>query len=182
MTLPIADHLRTAEAREAEPVAKRARTGLTIHGLYDRAISFSNTMAGPEIDKNKWARAVEKLCAIFTICPQGCPQGGTLEPDDMPGNLDKIRQLCGSRSSGTVLKRANSPLLFCKWHRRFFYQRVPFPFSSKDISEYVWERKQDGASYSMLSSFTEAVNFGVHVLACKPKVDNPWWISLPEES
>ena len=55
-------------------------------------------------------------------------------------------------------------LQFCKWHSGFFYQRVPFPFSNKDIAEYVWERRQDGASYSTLSSFTEAVNFGVHVL------------------
>ena len=98
------------------------------------------------------------------ICPQGCPSGITLDKDDMRSNLDKIRQFCGSRSSGTVLKRANSLLQYCKWHRQFFYQRDPFPLQTKDISEYIWERKQDGASFSTLSSFTEAVNFSVHVL------------------
>ena len=95
VTHSVADHLRTAEdtAREVEPAAKRARTGITIHGLYDRAISFSNTLTDPEIDKNKWARALEKRYTIFTIYPQGCPQGMTLDPDDMQGNFDKIRQL-----------------------------------------------------------------------------------------
>ena len=127
----IANHLGVAEdaAIDEEPAPKRARTGHTTHGLYDRAITFSNILTDPEIDKNKWARTLEKLYTIFTICPQGCPQGVALDPGDMQGNLDKIRQLCGSRSPGTVLKRANSLLQFCKCHRGFFYQRQPFPFT-----------------------------------------------------
>ena len=94
--------------RESEPATKRKKTSTTIHGLYDRAITFSNTLTDPELDKNKWARALEKLYTVFTICPQGCPAGITLDPSDMASNLDKIRQLCGSRSPGTVSKRANS--------------------------------------------------------------------------
>ena len=158
---------------EPEPATKRKKTGTTIHGLYDRAITFSNTLTDPELDKNKWARALEKLYTVFTICPQGCPAGITLDAGDMAGNLDKIRQLCGSRSPGTVSKRANSLLQYCKWHRKFFYQKDPFPLQTKDISEYIWERKQDGASFSTLSSFTEAVNFSVHVLGIPQKTGEP---------
>ena len=86
-------------------------------------------------------------------------QGITFNKDDMRSNQDKVRQLCGSRSSGTVLKRANSLLQYCKWHRQFFYQRKLSPLQTKDISEHIWERKQDGASLSTWRSFTEAVNF-----------------------
>eukprot|EP00435_Cladocopium_sp_Y103_P024632 s391_g6.t1 len=77
--------------------------------------------------------------------------------------LPKIAQAT-SRDPRTILKRANSLLKYCTWHRSFYYQRQPFPFRSVEVGEFVWERFQDKASYSTLSSFIEAVNFGVHVL------------------
>eukprot|EP00435_Cladocopium_sp_Y103_P036573 s2951_g9.t1 len=132
--------------------------------MYERAISFGVTLTDPEIEQNKWARGLEKLYTIFTSCPQGCPSGLVLDPGDMNESLDRIRKLCGSRSPGTILKRANSLLKYCTWHRSFYYQRQPFPFRSAEVGEFVWERFQDKASYSTLSSFIEAVNFSVHVL------------------
>ena len=43
-------------------------------------------------------------------------------------------------------------------------QEVLLPERSSDIAEYVWERHQDGATFSALRSITECVNFAVYVL------------------
>eukprot|EP00435_Cladocopium_sp_Y103_P044133 s1348_g12.t1 len=155
-----------------EPPTKVARTGGTVPRMYERAISFGMSLTDPEIEQNKWARSLEKLYSIFTSCPQGCPPGLILDPNSMDDSLDCIRKLCGSRSPGTVLKRANSLLKFCTWHRSFYYQRLPFPFRSQEVGEFVWEKFQDQASYSTLSSFIEAVNFGVHILGI-PALNSP---------
>eukprot|EP00435_Cladocopium_sp_Y103_P022924 s2311_g5.t1 len=155
-----------------EPPTKVARTGGTVPRMYERAISFGMSLTDPEIEQNKWARSLEKLYSIFTSCPQECPPGLILDPNSMDDSLDRIRKLCGSRSPGTVLKRANSLLKFCTWHRSFYYQRQPFPFRSQEVGEYVWEKFQDQASYSTLSSFIEAVNFGVHILGI-PALNSP---------
>ena len=82
----------------------------------------------------------------------------------MAGNFQKIRELCGSRSCNTVLKRTNNLWKYCMWHQKFFYQKAPLPFTPGDIAEYIWEAHQDGATYSALRSFTEAINFGHHIL------------------
>ena len=160
-----------------EPRAKVARTSRVGHGLYDRAISFGLTLTDQEIDKNKWARSLEKLYTLFTVNSSSCPESLKLVADDMEQNLARIRHLCGLKSSGTILKRANSLLRYVAWHRSFYYQRQPFPFVPQEISEYIWEKFQDGVSYSSLSSFVEAVNFAIHVLGMpaltrgKPLVD-----------
>ena len=156
---------RSREELEGDkPPGKRQKGSQFVHGLYDKAISFSLTLTDHEIDKAKWSRALEKLYSVFSCCKAACPVGLTLDPADMQGNFRKIRELCGSRSCGTILKRANSLVKYCTWHNRFFYQKEPFPFVPSDISEYIWECHQDGATYSTMRAFTEAVNFGIHVL------------------
>ena len=98
------------------------------------------------------------------VAQQAVPRALVLVPFDMASNFQKIRQLCGSRSCGTVLKRANDLLKFCWWYKKFYYQKEPFPLRSSDIAEYVWERHQDSATFSALRSITECVNFAVYVL------------------
>ena len=147
-----------------QPSGKRQKCSQYIHGLYDRAISFSHGLSDHELDAAKWARVLEKLYTIFTCCPEAKPVGLDLHPADMAGNFKRIRELCGSRSCNTVLKRTNNLWKYCRWHQKFFYQKSPLPFTPSDIAEYIWESHQDGATYSALRSFTEAVNFGIHIL------------------
>jgi hypothetical protein len=128
LTRAIQEREMEAEVVEMEvqgPLRKRQRTSQVVHGLYDRAIAFGVTLTDPEIERAKWARALEKLCTVFSCCPAGCPAGLVLDPSDMASNFQKIRQLCGSRSCGTVLKRANDLFKFCWWHKKFYYQKDP---------------------------------------------------------
>lgn len=41
---------------------------------------------------------------------------------------------------------------------------TPYPFVQDEIADYVWEKHQDGMTYTGLSSFVEAVHFGTQVL------------------
>eukprot|EP00435_Cladocopium_sp_Y103_P015189 s176_g3.t1 len=155
------------EPEDIQPKSKMARFSSTIHRHFDRAICFGMTMTDSDLLQTKWARALEKIFTIFTSCPGACPAGLTLNEQDMEGNFEKIRHLCGFRSPNTVLKRADSLLKYIRWHRSFYYHRDPMPFKTDEISEYIWEKFQDKVSYSTLSSFAESVNFGVHVLGMK---------------
>ena len=96
--------------------------------------------------------------------PSSCPSGVKFDPLDMDRNLQQIRVLCGARSPNTISKRANSLLQFCLWHRGFYYRKHPIPFEQDVIADYVWEKHQDGMTYSGLESFVEAANFGTYVL------------------
>ena len=154
--------------QEERPV-KRARTLPSTLRMYERAISFRNTLSDREIDDTKWNRALEKLYALMISCPGTEPSGITFKEGQMAINLRQIRILCGSRSPNTVSKRANSLVKFCLWHRGFFYRKQPIPFDHQHIAEYVWEKHQDGVSYSALMSFIESVNFAVHVLGLPVK-------------
>ena len=79
-----------------QPSGKRQKCSQYIHGLYDRAISFSHGLSDHELDAAKWARVLEKLYTIFTCCPEAKPVGLDLHPADMAGNFKRIRELCGS--------------------------------------------------------------------------------------
>ena len=149
---------------QVEGPSKRQRTDVGGNRLYERAISFKNTLTDPEMDQAKWSRALEKLYTVMVSGPESCPSSIAFSSEDVERNLRQIRLLCGARSPNTVAKRANSLLQFCLWHRGYFYRKHPIPFVQGDIADYVWEKHQDGMSYTGLTSFVEAVQFGTHVL------------------
>jgi len=152
------------EPAVAETHTKRARTDAFTCRLYERAIAFRNTLSDLEMDHAKWNKALEKLYTVMVSGPSSCPSGVKFDPLDMDRNLQQIRVLCGARSPNTISKRANSLLQFCLWHRGFYYRKHPIPFEQGVIADYVWEKHQDGMTYSGLESFVEAVNFGTYVL------------------
>jgi hypothetical protein len=165
------------EPVEVGTAVKRQKALHTGPRLYERVISFSVTMTDPELDHAKWNRALEKLFTVFTLSPMSKPDGLVLDDEDMLKNFERIRQLCGARSANTILKRANSLLAFCSWHKQYYYGKDAFPLSSEYVASYVWERHQDGVPYSNLIAFVESLNFATHVLnlpmiePTKPLVD-----------
>ena len=162
------------EPGQGERSVKRARTLTSTLRKYERAISFRNTLSDHELDETKWNRALEKVYALMISCPGTEPSGVTFKEGQMEINLRQIRIFCVYRSPNTVSKRANSLVKFCLWHRGFFYRKQPIPFDPQDISEYVWEKHQDGVGYSTLMSFIESVNFAVYVLGLPAKTaDEP---------
>ena len=177
-TLPMVSHsldhseLAQTDRRDRPEVqAKRQRLEVGVNRLYERAISFRNTLTDPEMDQAMWSRALEKLYTVMVSGPPSCPSGIVFTPGDLEKNLRQIRFLCGAKSPNTVAKRANSLLHFCLWHRGYYYRKHPIPFVQGEIADYVWEKHQDGMSYTGLTSFVEAVHFGTHVLGLP--VDNP---------
>ena len=157
------DHSELGHASQRgrlEGQAKRQRTETSANRLYERAISFKTTLTDPEMDQAKWSRALEKL---YTVMVSG-PSSFTFTAVDVAKNLRQIRLLCGARSPNTIAKRANSLLQFCLWHKGYYYRKHPIPFAQGEVADYVWEKHQDGMTYTGLTSFVEAVHFGTHVL------------------
>ena len=131
-TLPVIAH--TLDHSEVEPSnrpgsleshAKRQRTDVCTNRLYERAISFKNTLTDPEMDQAKWGRALEKLYTVMVSGPNSCPKSISFIAGDVEKNLRQIRLLCGARSPNTIAKRAHSLLQFCLWHRGFYYRKHP---------------------------------------------------------
>lgn len=138
----------------------------------ERVISFGNALTDPEIDEARWNRDLGKLYAIMVSCPAGTPPGVDFKDKNIDACLRQIRLLCGSRSPNTVAKRANSLAKYCLWHRGFYYRRHPIPICAEEVSEYVWEKHQDGVTLSALTGFIEAAHFAVHVLGLPLKSPN----------
>ena len=151
---------------------KRPRLTTSTLRRYERVISFGNTLTDPEIDEARWNRALGKLYAIMVSCPAGTPPGVDFKDKNIDPCLRQIRLLCGSRSPNTVAKRANSLAKYCLWHRGFYYRRRPIPICAEEVSEYVWEKHQDGVTLSALTGFIEAAHFAVHVLGLPLKSPN----------
>ena len=152
--------------------SKRLKTSETTQRRYERAIVFKNSLTDRELDDAKWNRALEKLYAIMVSCQEGTPQGVRFDEKDIELNLRQIKILCGARSPNTVAKRANSLARYCVWHKGYFYRKHPIPFSPDDISDYIWEKHQDGVAYGTLAGFIEAVNFATFVLGLPVKDAN----------
>ena len=168
-TIDHAESARRTDELGVERVPKKQRTDGCGYKLYERAICFKNTMSDLETDQAKWNRALEKLYTVMVSGPSSRPVGVNFSDEDMDRNLHQIRVLCGARSPNTIAKRANSLLQFCVWHRSYFYNRHPIPFEQDCVADYVWEKQQDGATYSFLISFVEAINFGTYVLGLPVK-------------
>ena len=109
-------------SHEAGTDAKRCKTSRTGNCLFERVISFSNTLTDHDLETARWNRALEKLYVLFTMGPDSCPKEVRLSPHDMEGNMMRLRVVCGSRSPNTINKRADSLLKFCKWYKN--HQRV----------------------------------------------------------
>jgi hypothetical protein len=137
---------------QVEPQTKRQRVANSTLRLYERAIIFRNSLTDHEADDAKWSRALEKLYAVMISSPGIAPDGVHFKEGRMDLNFKQIRTLCGYRSPNTVAKRATSLMKYCVWHRGFFYKRHPFPIESDEVSEYIWEKHQDGMPYSALMS------------------------------
>ena len=168
-TLDHAEAAKFLSEPAMERVPKRQKLDTAGCRLYERAIVFKNTLSDHESDQAKWNRALEKLYTVMVSGPHSTPLGIIFDDSDMDKNLQQVKILCGARSPNTIAKRANSLLKFCLWHRGYFYNRHPIPFEQDCIADYIWEKNQDGATYSFLSSFVEAVNFGTYVLGLPVK-------------
>ena len=111
--------------------------------LYERAISFSNTLTDKELDDPKWNRALEKLYTVMISSPGIKPEGLTFKDDDMELNFRQIKILCGARSPNTVTEQANSLVKFCLWHKGYYYRRHAIPCSdifSSSSKVSFWKR------------------------------------------
>ena len=135
---------------------------------YLRSIDFNaNEMSEDYITDVKWRKALEKWYIIMTVNPSAQPDGLELDGNALDSNLEKIRDLFGSRSQATVTKRADAMLAYEKWFDKNHYFERALPLRCRVIEEYFEHMKRDNASASAAETFLEAVRFSVHVAGMK---------------
>ena len=146
--------------------SKRLRTAEASQRRFERAIVFKNSLTDRELDDAKWNRALEKLYAIMVSCPAGTPQGVKFDTKDIELNLETDQDFVWGAQSEHRGKKGKQfgPVLHLAQRILYFYKKHPIPFSPDDISDYIWEKHQDGVAYGTLSGFIEAVNFATFVL------------------
>ena len=70
-----------------------------------RVIDFhANEMTDDALAEVRWQKTLEKWYKVFLISTDARPGGLVIHEDDVPGNLERIREILGTRSCATAAK------------------------------------------------------------------------------
>ena len=156
-------------SRSQESYTKSVRTNTKYcPQAFLRSIDFdANDMTEWHLNEVKWRKAVEKWYKILLVSPDARPDGLVFVEDQLEQNIERVRELFGTRSLATVTKRADSMLAYIRWFDGIHYFDRALPLSRRHVEDYVEHLRNSHAAASTAESFLEAVNFGTHVIGLK---------------
>ena len=166
-------------SRSQESYTKSVRTNTKYcPQAFLRSIDFdANDMTEWHLNEVKWRKAVEKWYKILLVSPDARPDGLVFVEDQLEQNIERVRELFGTRSLATVTKRADSMLAYIRWFDGIHYFDRALPLSRRHVEDYVEHLRNSHAAASTAESFLEAVNFGTHVIGLKSATSHESLIS-----
>eukprot|EP00435_Cladocopium_sp_Y103_P073748 s448_g45.t1 len=123
-------------------------------GVYLGVINFDLNITGSEMEQGTWSSALQKWYV----------RGYDLDRAIDSRDIHSLREVFGSRSANTVLRRGNTMVRFMKWFRDFRFSLCPFPISEFDIEAYLGHLTKIKAGASGFPGFIEALRFCEHVV------------------
>ncbi|CAE7558576.1 DESI1, partial [Symbiodinium sp. KB8] len=127
-------------------------------------INFSLVETDTALEEVKWTRALETWMAVIMEGPDLSSIGVKISGKTGSDALKNLRELFGRKSSSTVAKRGSALQKYVRWLHGAFPGQPALPFSSQYIDEYLESLQEQRCKPGAFTSFTEAVNFGVHVV------------------
>ena len=172
---PLTESLEEAStSRSSEQRAKKARTSISLGACFRDVINFSLIETDASLEEVKWTRALETWMTVIMEGPELSSIGVKISGKAGNDALKNLRELFGRKSSSTVAKRGNALQKYVRWLHRAFPGQPALPFSSVHIDEYLESMQEQRCKPGAFTSFTEAVNFGVHVVGLPiTRVSNP---------
>ena len=105
--------------------------------------------------------ATAKWFFLLRLKPECSEVGSLLTVEDDPGLV--LRSVIGVKSPSTVIKRANSILLFYRWHAVNGDHEF-LPFNESDVWKYVLQQGADKSSATRSHAFVQALRFCHYVM------------------
>eukprot|EP00435_Cladocopium_sp_Y103_P007410 s3328_g2.t1 len=127
-------------------------------------INFDLNLTESEMEQNTWSSALQKWYSVFSSGRPAWPKGYDLDKAMDSHDVQSLREVFGSRSANTVLRRGNTMVRFMKWYRDSRFSLCPFPISEVDVEDYLGHLTKIKAGASSFSGFLEAIRFCEHVV------------------
>ena len=152
----------TAEAPASGPKRPRLQA-VTKGALHASIINHREVASEEELEARRVAQAVETWHTIESL-GLGERFGGYGHEADSHGRRESVLDLCGGRSSSTVLKRGRAILRYVRWYREELLTDYAFPASAWKTDAFMRHLLDQGAKPSAFSAFLEGLNFAVYVM------------------
>eukprot|EP00435_Cladocopium_sp_Y103_P074032 s203_g46.t1 len=151
------------EAPKSPPCLNPFKQG-SGRGVYMGVINFDLNLTESEMEQNTWSSALQKWYTVFSSGRQAWPKGYDLDKAIDSHDIQSLREVFGSRSANTVLRRGNTMVRFMKWYRDTRFSLCPFPILDADVEDYLGHLSKNKAGASAFSGFLEAIRFCEHVV------------------
>ena len=162
---PLKESLEEAAApNTSEQRAKKARTSISLGACFRDVINFNLVETDSALEEVKWTRALETWMEVIMEGPDLSSIGVKISGKPGSDALKNLRELFGRKSSSTVAKRGSALQKYVRWLHRAFPGQPALPFTCQHIDEYLESLQEQRCKPGAFTSFTEAVNFGVHVV------------------
>ena len=175
---PLKESLEEAAApNTSEQRAKKARTSISLGVCFRDVINFNLVETDSALEEVKWTRALETWLEVIMEGPDLSSIGVKISGKPGSDALKNLRELFGRKSSSTVAKRGSALQKYVRWLHRAFPGQPALPFTCQHIDEYLESLQEQRCKPGAFTSFTEAVNFGVHVVGLpinRPANANPF--------
>lgn len=153
-----------ASSRDLGQRAKKARVSISLGACFRDVVNFNLVETDETLEEVKWTRALEMWMFVIMEDAECSAIGRKLRSKHGSDSLKCLRELFGKKASSTVAKRGSALQKFVLWLHQTNPGARALPFAAQLLDDYIEQLQRLGSKPGAFTSFTEAVNFAVHVV------------------
>eukprot|EP00439_Symbiodinium_sp_Y106_P022418 s7025_g2.t1 len=153
-----------ASSRDLGQRAKKARVSISLGACFRDVVNFNLVETDETLEEVKWTRALEMWMFVIMEDAECSAIGRKLRSKHGSDSLKCLRELFGKKASSTVAKRGSALQKFVLWLHQTNPGLRALPFAAQLLDDYIEQLQRLGSKPGAFTSFTEAVNFAVHVV------------------
>ncbi|CAE7620298.1 unnamed protein product [Symbiodinium sp. CCMP2592] len=167
-----------SSSRDCAHRAKKARASVTLGACFRDVVNFNLVETDAALEEVKWTRALEMWLFVIMEDSSCSAIGSRISRKNGADAMKCLRELFGKKASSTVAKRGSAMQKFVVWIHKACPGECALPITSKRVDDYIEQLQEAKVRPGSFTSFTEAVNFSVHVVGlpfdCAGSLRNPF--------
>ncbi|CAE7259586.1 unnamed protein product [Symbiodinium sp. CCMP2592] len=176
---PVRESVEEASSsRDCAHRAKKARASVTLGACFRDVVNFNLVETDAALEEVKWTRALEMWLFVIMEDSSCSAIGSRISRKNGADAMKCLRELFGKKASSTVAKRGSAMQKFVVWIHKACPGECALPITSKRVDDYIEQLQEAKVRPGSFTSFTEAVNFSVHVVGlpfdCDGSLRNPF--------
>ncbi|CAE7827505.1 RE1 [Symbiodinium sp. CCMP2592] len=176
---PVRESVEEASSsRDCAHRAKKARASVTLGACFRDVVNFNLVETDAALEEVKWTRALEMWLFVIMEDSSCSAIGSRISRKNGADAMKCLRELFGKKASSTVAKRGSAMQKFVVWVHKACPGECALPITSKRVDDYIEQLQEAKVRPGSFTSFTEAVNFSVHVVGlpfdCDGSLRNPF--------